>query len=78
MSVLKLISLCLLLSIGSFEGKFSLYPLANDYFDIIYEIKNFSDKTKLHTNQEESLFLRVYCKDHNVVSVSLTPRLEFT
>ena len=75
---LKLLCLTLLLSIGHFEGIFTLYPLANDYFDIIYEIKHISDNSSLHTSQDSSLFLRIYCKDHNVVSVSLTPTLEFS
>lgn len=74
---LKLLCLALLLSMGHFEGVFTLYPLANDYFDIIYEIRHVTASSQL-SSQDSSLFLRVYCKDHNVVSVSLTPTLEFS
>ena len=65
------ISLLLVFLVSSKEI-FTLYPLANDYFDIIYEIKQIENSNKLKTSKDPSLFLRVYCKDHNIVSVSLT------
>ena len=73
----KLVFVCLLLAIARFDGIFTLYPLAKDYFDIIDKISNVNDDKKLQTSEDSSMFLRVYCKEPNVVSISLTPTIEF-
>lgn len=45
----------------------SQYPDADDYFDRIYVINN----------DGRTQYLRLYCKERNMVSLSITWRLEF-
>ena len=47
---LKILCLTVVISVARFEGVFTLYPLTNDYFDIIYEIKRVANSESLHNN----------------------------
>lgn len=60
-----LITTYLFLSINPFPI-FHPYPLANDYFDIIY---------KVQLNSERNMFLNIACKEKDMLSIILTRQL---
>jgi hypothetical protein len=61
MSIKLIISVFLIFSLALSEPIFKPYPLANDYFDIIYDIKGTFNQRNI-ASAPRTMFLRVFCK----------------